>query len=669
MALMMLAMALPGQGRSENKFLQHNLVSDLAGIADVVDPSLLNPWGISASPTSPFWISNNHSGTAKIYDSSGKPGSLIVTLHAPGGTNPSTPTGQVFNSTSAFVLPGGKPAVFIFATEDGTISGWFNGIENNEAVTTVNSPGAIYKGLAISDSDSGPVLYAADFHGGSVDVYGGDFSRKTLEGAFADPQLPAGFAPFNVYSSSGKVYVAYARQDDDKHDDVPGDGNGFIDVFDPNGRLLQRLISGGRLNSPWGMVIAPDGFGDFGKALLVGNFGDGTINAYDPATGAYLGTLQDASGKPIVNSGLWGLQFGNGGSGGDVNALYFAAGISGPSGDAIESHGLFGSIQAAPAIQSNGVVNGAGFQPVISPNSWVTIFGKNLAATTRSWADSDFVNNQLPVKLDGVTATIDGKPAYVAYVSPKQLNVLAPAAAATGSVKVELKSGDLTSASMMAQMEAAAPAFFKNEKYAIATHVDGKSLVDTKTPAESGELIVLYGTGFGATNPPVSDGQLVNSPLALANPVTVLIGGIQAQVMFAGLIGPGLYQLNVKVPEGVSSGDAAIVAETGGIHSPEGIFLAARAAQPVVAPPPAPVYSADINNFQFVPSSIDVNAGGILTWTNKQNVEHTVVSNDAKFGSVVLSQNDTFSFKFTTPGAYAYHCSIHPSMKGTVVVK
>lgn len=185
-----------------------------------------------------------------IYDSSGKPASLVVTLHAPGGTNPATPTGQVFNRTSAFVLPGGKPAAFIFATEDGTIAGWFNGIEHNEAVTTVNNTSAVYKGLAIGQSDSGPVLYAADFHSAAIDVYGEDFSRKTVAGSFTDPLIPNGFAPFNVYVSGEKVYVAYAKQDGDKHDDVPGDGNGFVNVFDPNGRLLRRLISGGGLNSP-----------------------------------------------------------------------------------------------------------------------------------------------------------------------------------------------------------------------------------------------------------------------------------------------------------------------------------------------------------------------------------------------------------------------------------
>jgi uncharacterized protein (TIGR03118 family) len=280
--------------RSENRYLQHNLVSDIPGIADFLDPDLKNPWGIAASPTSPLWLSNNHSGTAKIYDTSGKPATLVVNLRAPGSTAASSPTGQVFNNTPGFVLPGGKAAAFLFATEDGTISGWYNGIENNEAAIVVNHSGshAIYKGLAIAPPDTrGPVLLAADFHGGSVEVYDAQFAPVTLEGMFKDPDLPSGYAPFNVYVAAKRVYVAYAKQDGDAEDDEPGDGNGYISVFDLEGRFQQRLISRGKLNAPWGMVIAPPTFGDFGGRLLVGNFGDGTINAYDPGSGGFQGTL------------------------------------------------------------------------------------------------------------------------------------------------------------------------------------------------------------------------------------------------------------------------------------------------------------------------------------------------------------------------------------------
>jgi uncharacterized protein (TIGR03118 family) len=673
--VVMTALAIPHRLHGENSYLQHNLVSDLPGLADHVDPHLINPWGIAESPTSPFWILNNGAGLANVYDTSGKPATLVVTVPTPSGARSSAPTGQVFNNTGAFVLRGGKPAVFLFSTEDGTISGWYNGIENNNAVIGVNNSGsgAVYKGLALGTSDSGPVLYAANFGTGKVDVFGGDFAPKTPAATFSDAAIPQGFAPFNIYVAGGKVYVAYAKQDDEKEDDVPGDGNGYVDVFDTNGRLMQRLISGGRLNSPWGMVIAPEAFGDFSKALLVGNFGDGTINAYNVSTGEYLGTLQEKAGKPIVNTGLWALQFGNGAAGGDATTLYFTAGIPGPEGDAIESHGLFGSIQAAPTIRADGVVNAAGFQKVIAPNTWVSIFGKNLAATTRSWQDSDFVSNRLPTLLDGVSVTVGGKAAYLSYVSPTQLNILTPAGIDTGDALVETKSGGLVSNSFTVQAQVVSPALFKSDKYAVATHADGRTFVGpvdlvpgSSAPARPGETIVLYGTGFGETDPSVIDGRIVTSPSALVRPVDITIGGASAEVVFQGLTGTGLYQFNVKVPSGLPAGDSSILVQTDGVRSPDGVFTAVDA--PAQAPPPMD-FLAQINNFLFTPDPVNVSTGGKLTWTNKQAVEHTVVSDAGQFHSQVLGQNDTFSFTFTAPGTYAYHCSIHPFMKGQIVVK
>jgi uncharacterized protein (TIGR03118 family) len=651
---------------SENRYLQHNLVSDLPGLADHVDPKLVNPWGIAASSTSPFWIVNNHSGLATVYDSSGKAAPLVVTVPAGSGTSPSAVTGQVFNGGSAFVLQGAKPAAFLFCTEDGTISGWYNGIDGNKAVVAVNrsGSGAVYKGLALGTSDAGPVLYAANFGSGAIDVFGGDFAPRTLGGAFTDPALPAGFAPFNVYVTGGKVYVAYARQDDEKEDDIPGNGNGYIDVFDGNGRLMQRLVSGGHLNSPWGMVIARENFGDFSNALLVGNFGDGTINAYNPSTGAFLGTLQDTQGKPIVNPGLWGLQFGNGNAGGDTFALYFTAGISGPAGDAIESHGVFGSIQAAPILKAGQVFNAAGFQKVIAPYTWVAILGNNLASTTRPWQDADFTNNRLPTQLDGVSVTVGGKPAYVSYISPSQVNVLTPAGLSIGDVDVQTRSGSLISNPVTVRSEVVSPALFQlSEKYAIATHTDG-SLVDPKKPAQPGEVIVLYGNGFGATDPAVIEGAIVTSPAAMLRPVDVLIGGRTAEVIFQGLTATGLYQFNVQVPSGLPAGDASIVVRSAGVQSPDGIFLA------VEALPAAPADNlAQIDNFRFTPDPVNVLTGGKLIWSNKDGVEHTVVSDTGQFRSQVLAQNDTFSVTLTAPGTYSYHCSIHPFMKGEIVVK
>ena len=334
-----------------SSFVQHNLVSDIPGLADQTDPNLVNPWGIAASATSPLWISDNHSGATTVYNGSGQPfpaaNPLIVQIPPPSGGNPpSAPTGQVFNPTAGFMLSGGQPALFLFASEDGTISGWNSSVGPNAVIMVDNSgSGAVYKGLALGASSQVPLLYAANFNAGSIDVFDANFSTVTLDGGFADPDLPPGFAPFNIQSIGTRLYVTYALQDDARHDDVSGPGNGFIDVFDFNGNLVQRLVSNGKLNSPWGLALAPSQFGDFSKALLVGNFGDGTINAYDPASGAYLGALQDSMGAVISIPGLWGLLFGNGGNGGDVNTLYFTAGIPGDGN--IEDHGLFGSIQAA----------------------------------------------------------------------------------------------------------------------------------------------------------------------------------------------------------------------------------------------------------------------------------------------------------------------------------
>jgi uncharacterized protein (TIGR03118 family) len=207
--------------------------------------------------------------------------------------------------------------------------------------------GAVYKGLALGSNSLGALLYAANFKAGTIDVFNGNFSPVTLDGLFADPNLPPGFAPFNIQSIGNQLYVTYALQDEAQHDDVAGPGNGFVNVFDFNGTLIQRLVSQGNLNSPWGIALAPAQFGDFSNALLLGNFGDGTINAYDAASGAYLGTLQDSTGTAVTITGLWALRVGNGGNGGDSNTLYFTAGIPGPGN--IEDHGLLGSIRVAQA--------------------------------------------------------------------------------------------------------------------------------------------------------------------------------------------------------------------------------------------------------------------------------------------------------------------------------
>ncbi|MBI4892908.1 MAG: TIGR03118 family protein [Acidobacteria bacterium] len=323
------------------------MVSDLPGYAERVDPNLKNPWGISMGPTTAFWVSNAGTGTSTLYNTNGElfPAASPLVVKIPsgsGGSGKSKPTGQVWNGTPGFELAAGQPASFIFATEDGTIAAWNRNVDAVNAIIVVDDPGASFKGLAMGVSAIGPTLYAANFKAGTVDVF--DYSFKVLQtaGGFKDPNLPAGFAPFNVQRFGGSLYVTYAKQDADKMDDVAGDGNGFINVFDLEGNLQRRLASGGALNSPWGMAIAPAFFGDFSSTLLVANFGDGRINAFDLSTGKQVGVLRYKDGSPIGLEGLWGITFGNSGNGGNANTLYWTAGISG--GGAKEEHGMFGSI-------------------------------------------------------------------------------------------------------------------------------------------------------------------------------------------------------------------------------------------------------------------------------------------------------------------------------------
>jgi uncharacterized protein (TIGR03118 family) len=313
-----------------------NLVSNIPGLAKVTDPNLKNPWGISHSGTSPFWVSDNATGLATLYNGAGTPNALVITIPPAGAA---TPTGQVFNSASgsgAF-----NRDLFIFAAEDGTIAGW-RGALGTTAETLVLASDAVYKGLAQASIGSHSYLYAANFHSGAIDVFPGDAGAPSLTGNFLDPNLPAGYAPFGIQNLNGKIYVTYAMQDAAKHDDVPGAGHGFVDVFDTNGVLQTRLISRDPLNSPWGLALAPANFGEFSNDLLVGNFGDGTINAFDltpgPNLGKFLGSMTDKMGNPIVIDGLWGLIFGNGGDGGNPDTLYFTAGLNG------ETDGLFGSL-------------------------------------------------------------------------------------------------------------------------------------------------------------------------------------------------------------------------------------------------------------------------------------------------------------------------------------
>jgi uncharacterized protein (TIGR03118 family) len=571
---------------AQNAYIVRNLTSDVPDLADYTDPNLKGSWGISESSSSPFWISDAGSGLATLYTSFGDPVSLVVTIPPSKGGTAGIPTGTVYNGTTGFAVTAGNPAAFIFATLDGTISGWNHSVNAAQAQVMVDNSasGAVYTGLAIGTNGSNTYLYAANLWSGTIDVFDSNYNSVTLPNTFQDSSLPAGYAPFNIQNLAGNLYVAYALQNSGKNFAMPGVGNGYVDVYSTAGTLMTRLISGGSasaLNAPWGMAIASTGFGEWANDLLVGNFGDGSINVYNPTTGAYLATLNDVYGAPIVIPNLWALQVGNGGSGGDSNAVYFTAGIPGPDD---MTHGLLGRLQAAPIVTAADVINGASFQPGIAPNTWVTIKGGNLSGTVRIWNDGDFVNGALPTDIDSVSVTVNGTYAYVEYVSPDQLNILMPVDTATGQATFQIYNFGLASAVVTVPVQDVAPAFFLqgDGTHIVATHANGTLVGPTSTttgatPAAPGETIVLYGTGFGVTNPAAPEGKLITTALPLVTLPTITIGGTAAAPpAFGGLIYAGLYQINVTVPTSTASGDVPVVALVGTTASPSGAVIAVQ---------------------------------------------------------------------------------------------
>jgi uncharacterized protein (TIGR03118 family) len=319
-------------------FTQTNLVTDdqTANAAQITDPGLKNAWGMSFGPMTPLWVSANGSGTANLY--SVNPGTQATTKQ---GLTVSIPgdgsvTGQVFNSSASF--NGNR---FLFVSEDGTVSGWRPAL-GTAAEPLVASATAVYKGAAIGNVSGHDYLYAANFKTGGIDAYKGDVNAPVLSGSFTDSTLPSGYAPFNIQNLNGSLYVSYALQDADKKDEVAGLGKGYVDQYSLSGDLMGRIASRGTLNAPWGMAIAPSSFGAMAGDLLVGNFGDGHINIYDPTSHAFLGQVLDANNQPVVIDGLWAISPGNDGSGGSSHLLYFTAGPND------EAHGLFGVLVPVP---------------------------------------------------------------------------------------------------------------------------------------------------------------------------------------------------------------------------------------------------------------------------------------------------------------------------------
>ena len=342
-----------GSGRS---FVQTNLVSDIPGLAAHTDTNLKNSWGTATGPGLPIWVSDNATGVTTLYDGQGNlqevsPGQPSVTIPAPPSAGPgatSAPTGATLNPTSdGFVVSeagASGPSKFLFATEDGTVVGWaptvtrahgIIAVDRSQATDTEGDHGAVYKGLALATTPAGKFLYATNFRFGQVEVFDSDFNIVNI---FTDPSVPQGFAPFGIHNINGNLFVTFAKQDALKHDDVAGEGNGFVDVFSPNGVRLQRFASRGKLDSPWAVTLAPASFGAFGGDILVGNFGSGQINAYNATTGEFRGQLRNTQGEALTIMGLWGLRFPASSLNVTPGALYFTAGIN------HEADGLFGML-------------------------------------------------------------------------------------------------------------------------------------------------------------------------------------------------------------------------------------------------------------------------------------------------------------------------------------
>jgi uncharacterized protein (TIGR03118 family) len=350
LAMSILALCVPAsaapisRGTTLKDYQANYLVSDGSIPSEHLDLEFRNGWGLAASPMGPWWVAVNELEAAKVHDADGAPQPLHVVV-------PGAPTGIVNSGGDGFIVTDGSasdPALFLLATEGGKIAGWNPSVgpasPQGEAFVGADrsSSGAVYKGLAIAQTSADDRLYAADFHNGRIDVFDESFALVTPLGAFVDPKLPAGYAPFGVQTLAGHVFVSYAKQDADALDEIAGQGLGAVAVFDTDGQFVDQVAVHGQLNAPWGMAIAPAGFGAMSGKLLVGNFGDGTIVAYtmtdDMKKFTPSGTLRDASRKPLQIDGLWGLAFGNDGGAGAASALYFAAGPSD------ESHGSFGRV-------------------------------------------------------------------------------------------------------------------------------------------------------------------------------------------------------------------------------------------------------------------------------------------------------------------------------------
>ena len=558
-----------------------NLVSNVAGTAASTDPNLSDAWGISNANT-PFWVSDHGSGLTTLYAATGVPSATVVKIPGAGGTV-GKPTGQVQNSAgAAFTLANGKNASFMFATEDGLIAAWNSGDATLAEVDVDNSAkNAVYKGLAIGTSAAGGTLYGANFHSGHIDTWGPGFAPVTLAGTFTDPAVPTGFAPFNIWNLNNNLYVEYAKQNATGTLDVAGAGNGYVSVFDQNGNLLQHLISNGPLNSPWGVAIAPAGWGAFGGALLVGNFGDGRINAFNATTGASLGALSDSSGNPLSISGLWGLLFGAG-TKADGNTLYFVAGVA--AGTTVP-RGLLGSI--APPSAVTAVANAASWQTgPIAPGELIVLGGQTVGAIPLVSAVIP-ATGSIATMLGGVTVTINGIPAPILYTSGSETSVQVPdgliPSPFTESAFIVVQTPGQTSQSFYVPLAQSAPGLFASDSggngQLAAMNQDGSTNSATNV-ATAGTTVTMYATGEGLTTPAGIDGAIQTQGARAPNlPVKVTIGGQVAQLVSAGTpVGElsGVMVVRAVVPGGLTAGPVPVVLSVGSASTTQSVTISVK---------------------------------------------------------------------------------------------
>jgi len=345
-------------------FAQHynriDLTADNAATsaaAKNLDPNLVNAWGLTRSSSSPWWVSDNGTGLSTLYNAAGVPNALVVTIPTLDGTGTSAPTGTVFNYTTGFEVAAGKPAVFMFCTEDGTIAAWNPGVDRTHAMIKFPSNGkpanAIYKGCALAQTSKGTFLYATNFQTGRIDVFDSTFAlvHRNGDDDFRDHGPAENYAPFGIQNIGGNLVITFAKREKGSKDEDHGPGLGFVAIFSPQGRLLMRLEHGDFLNAPWGIALAPSDFGTFSHRLLIGNFGDGSVHAFNVFSGKHEGAMLNPDGTTLTIDGLWALEFGgNSTNSGSATELYFTAGPND------ESDGLFGKITVAVASESRGSV-------------------------------------------------------------------------------------------------------------------------------------------------------------------------------------------------------------------------------------------------------------------------------------------------------------------------